>query len=284
MRKLPKPCDNSGVVYVPKDVYDLCITKVKNLNLKVRLRSISNAVSHAAANYDMAATSAQLHKVIRQKKVNNVKKSELIDVYSKRMVPETQPGRPVYERILDAPIHKRCPLCAVGWVDTLDHHLPKKEYPILAVTPNNLVPSCMRCQKSKGTGYPKSAGEQTIHPYFDDFESAAWLQASVVHTTPATFEFFVSAPAAWDITTVQRLNAHLVAFDLPILYSKNAGSELSGKRYRLNELFTLGGSAAVQKYLQGEATSWEQESINSWQAAMFRAAASCLWFCGGGFK
>jgi hypothetical protein len=284
MRKLPKPSDENGVAFVPKEVFELCISKVRNPNLKARLKVETTSVVQSSLDYDAAANGEQLHKVKRQSKIGKVTKREMIGIYTNSMVPETQPGRPVYDRILNAPMHNRCPLCDVGWVDTLDHHLPKKKYPILSVTPNNLIPSCMRCQKAKGTAYPTSAGAQTIHPYFDDFESETWLQAEVVQTSPATFRFFVQAPTTWNKTTVQRLNSHLATFKLPVLYAANAGSALTDIRYRLNGLFALGAAAAVQKHLQDEATSLEQVSKNLWRAAMFRAAAACNWFCGGGFK
>lgn len=284
MRKLPKPCDKNGAAFAPKDVFDLCISNVRNADLKARLHDERDAIARAAVDYDKAAAAARLHKIERHTDIGDVTKDEMIDVYTKRMVPKSQPGRPVYDRIISAPKHQRCPLCDVGAVNTLDHHLPKTEYAILSVTPNNLIPSCMWCQRAKKTGYPTSAGEQTIHPYFDDFESAAWLQAEVVESTPAAFRFFIQAPADWDDTNVQRLKSHLVTFELPLLYSENAGSELSGIRHRLNRIFNAGGSDAVQKHLQEEAVSWEQESRNSWKAAMFRAAAASDWFCEGGFS
>lgn len=284
MRKLPKPCDKNGAAFAPKDVFDLCISKNHNPDLRARLQDKRDLVAKAAVDYDKASVDEKLHTFKRETKVGNVTKDEMVGVYTKRMVPKKQPGRPIYDRIISAPKHQRCPLCDVGTVNTLDHHLPKKEYPILSVTPNNLVPSCMWCQKSKSTGYPANAGEQTIHPYFDDFESAAWLHAEMVESTPAAFRFFVQAPADWDKTTEQRLNSHLVAFNLPFLYAVNAGGELAGIRHRLNRLFKSGGSEAIRKHCQEEADSWEQESSNSWKAAMYRSAVASDWFCEGGFS
>jgi hypothetical protein len=199
------------------------------------------------------------------------------------MVKGGQPGRPIYEKIFNAPMHLRCPLCNVGTVKTLDHHLPKAKYPSLAVTPNNLVPSCTWCQGEKKTDSPATVGEQTIHPYYDDFESEVWLHAEVVQSAPAAFRYFVKPPVAWVGIIEQRLNFHLVTFNLLFLYSTNAGSELSGIRARLDRLLKAGGSQAVRGHLMEEAESREDEFKNSWKAAMYRAAASSDWFCNGGF-
>jgi hypothetical protein len=64
-----------------------------------------------------------------------------------------------------------CPACGeFGRPNTLDHYLPKGQYPHFCVTPVNLFPMCDACQKAKleKTG---SADEPRffLHPYFDVF-------------------------------------------------------------------------------------------------------------------
>ena len=283
MRKLPKPCDDIGAELVPVDVFDICISKVKNADMKSRLQGVRSLVAAAAVDYDAAALSGKLHNIKRQTDVGKVTKDEMVLVYTYRMVSNKQPGRIFYDQIINAPKHQRCPLCDIGTVNTLDHHLPKTEYLKLTVTPNNLVPSCMWCQGAKKTDYPTNAEEQTIHPYFDDFESEAWLYAEVIHSSPAAFRYFAKPPAAWGNIVDKRLNFHLKTFNLLVLYSSNAGSELSGIRERLCRLLNSGGREAVRKHLQEEAGSWEDEFKNSWKAAMYRSAAASDWFCEGGF-
>ena len=262
MRKLPKPCDVTGADLVPVDVYDVCISKVNNQNLKSRLKSVRSLVAEAAIDYDAAASSGKLHTIKRQTSVGSVTKDEMVRVYTYRMVSNKQPGRIVYDQIINAPKHQRCPLCDIGTVNTLDHHLPKTKYLKLTVTPNNLVPSCEWCQGAKSTGYPTCAEEQTIHPYFDDFESEVWLYAEVVQSVPAAFRYNAKPPSAWGIIVEKRLIFHLKAFKLLKLYSSNAGSELSGIRTRLGRLLNSGGREAVRKHLREEAESWEDEFKN----------------------
>ena len=283
MLQLPLPQDENGIPFVPVKVFDLCISQIRDARLKARLLRIRNLIASAAADYDVAATAARLWELPAQTHVGLVTAREMMDVYSLRMVPKTQPGRPVYDKILNSPKHGRCPLCDVGTANTLDHHLPKSSYPALAVTPNNLVPSCQWCQSAKMDAGAASAGDQTFHPYFENFQSAVWLHAAVVEGVPAAFEFSVHAPSNWNTTVVQRLNSHLSTFKLPQLYSSNAGSVLAGIRSRLAKLLGTGGAEAVRNHLQEEVESWEKESTNSWEAAMYRAAVSSDWFCAGGF-
>jgi hypothetical protein len=212
---------------------------------------------------------------------------ELKHLYTYRMVNDNQPGREIYDRLKSSSGDK-CPLCGVNTVKTLDHHLPKAKYPILSVTPNNLVPSCRDCQSAKKTGYPTTAEEQTLHPYYDNIDNVIWLTAVVNHETPATFTFDVTAPGAWSQILTDRVRYHMTSFELPRLFAVNAASELAGIRPALTNLFNAGCMDVVRAELQSRADSWRQGGIqtgrlNSWQLAMYQAAAASDWFCNGGF-
>ena len=102
----------------------------------------------------------------------------MIKVYTNRMAKEGAPGRPVYNALKLAA--RRCPLCGHRDVSTLDHYLPKTAFPLLCVTPSNLVPACSDCNKVKSDALPATAADQTLHPYFDDADQDAWLKAEVV--------------------------------------------------------------------------------------------------------
>lgn len=62
-----------------------------------------------------------------------------------------------------------CPSCGEsGKPGTLDHYLPKSEYPELSVVIANLTPMCSECQGRKGVDYKSATGEKLfLHPYFD---------------------------------------------------------------------------------------------------------------------
>ena len=284
MRKLPKPTDHLGVPFVARDVFRLCISRVRQIDLRNRLKSIEDDVAKAAAKFDLSAGSATLHQIARSADVaGKVTKDEMVAVYVGRMVPSTQPGRPVYDRIKNGAPLTRCPLCDVGVVTTLDHHLPKSKYPALTVAPNNLVPSCTWCQRAKDNWFPKAVEEQILHPYFDDFEGEVWLHADVVEVAPAVFEFSAAPPEAWDQVRTDRAKTHLKTFDLDVLYTSNAGQELANIRKRLADLYAIGGADAVRAHLVDEAATRSHARLNSWQSAMYSAAADSEWFCEGGF-
>lgn len=283
MQTLPKPVDHQGNAWMPAAVFALCISKVRNPALRRRLMAIRPLIEAAGTAYDAAAAAATLHEVARAANVGAVTAEEMVAVYTDRMAKKGRPGRPVYDRLILAPRNQQCPLCGIGVVKTLDHHLPKAHYPALVVMPNNLIPACHWCQTAKKEAYPGCGTEQTLHPYFDDVGNARWLIATVNQTVPAAFTFSVQGPPGWDPDLVERLRSHMKAFDLATLYAANAARELAGRRGTLRRLHNAGGPDAVRARLQEDATSWEEEMPNSWLTAMYHAAAASDWLCDGGF-
>ncbi len=284
MRHLPLPKDKNLKTFIATEVFKTCISMVKNGQLKARLQSIVQQVDTEAKDYDIKATGKQLFQKQPHNQIGSISRDEMVKVYTGRMVPKTSKGRPIYDQIMSAPIHGKCPLCGIGTVNTLDHYLPKTFFPIYSVTPNNLVPVCNWCQGKKAEYYPTTEGEQLLHPYFDDIDNDIWLVAEVIVGVPAGFRYFTSPPNYWSQGAKQRVEMHLKELDLPTLFSSNAGSRLAEIRTRLTRLYqTANGEKAVRSHLQEELISVEADQKNSWVAAMYRAAVASDWFCNGGF-
>jgi hypothetical protein len=279
MRKLTKPIDDPGTVFLT------CISHVRQTSLKSRLASIESSITIAAKAFEAAASTATLHTLIPESNVGGtVTKKEMADVYTQRMVKKNSPGRSIYDKLLLAPAHGRCPLCAQRVVSTLDHHLPKTQYPALAVVPINLIPACAECNKTKLDVIPKTADEETIHPYFDDVETDLWLYAKVDENSPAVLSFFVKPPTGWDAVKANRMKHHFRVFKLSQLYTSHAATELINIQDRLTQLFSTVGCEGVTAHLRDEAASRESAYLNSWETAMYKALATNNWYCSGGFK
>lgn len=70
-----------------------------------------------------------------------------------------------------------CPMCGGFGNGTLDHYLPKEDYPEYSFFSKNLVPAC-NCNSLRGTTVKGAASPaRVIHPYFDDFLSDRLYQA-----------------------------------------------------------------------------------------------------------
>lgn len=75
-----------------------------------------------------------------------------------------------------------CPMCGGFHPTTLDHYLPKTDYPVWAIFSKNLVPAC-GCNMVRGD-VVKSAHTHSVrvlHPYFDDLMKHRILTTSITH-------------------------------------------------------------------------------------------------------
>lgn len=267
-----------------RESFVACISRVRDAGLRTRLDGIEDIVAASSDAFAVAAHEQTLHQIARHAMVNGtVSRAEMEAVYVQRMAKKGAPGRAIYEELISASAHGRCPICAQRSVTTLDHHLPKAHYPALAVAPVNLVPSCSDCNKAKLADYPRSAVDVTLHPYFDYVDGERWLFAKVIETHPAALRFFVDKPAGFAPPLADRLMNHFIMFDLGQLYAAEAAEELLNVRYQLTLLRDAGGIDDVRSHLEDEAESRRRARRNGWRTAAYEAWAESVWFCEGGF-
>ncbi|UZJ79566.1 HNH endonuclease [Fictibacillus sp. KU28468] len=279
MRKVKKPSD------LPKDVLLTCISNYQDEDLITRMESAARHIVAASDLFEEKVTSKTLHTFEPHEGVSGiVSTQEMKNVYNDKLAKKGQPGRDIYDRILNAPKLNKCPICGHRVVSTLDHHLPKAKFPALSVTPINLIPSCFDCNKTKTAARPLSAEEETLHPYFDDVEEDLWLKAKILEVKPIAFIFFVTQPENWDDLKYMRAKNHLKIFELGRLFSINAAEEYTMRELTLKRIYSKAGSEGLKIQLQDYAESAEAVHLNSWQSAMFRALEDSNWYLNNYFN
>lgn len=266
------------------ETYKTCISRVQDLGLRGRLKSVRLHIEAAVADYEVKAVAGDLHLIATATMVGGcITKDEMVKVYNGRMVGKTGPGRAIYDQIKLLPEGDRCPFCDQRNVSTLDHILPKTLYPALAVAPVNLVGACIECNKAKLAMAPKTAGDTILHPYFDDISQVQWLKAQVVQQHPCAVIFQVVPPPVWSATLTDRVRCEFELLNLSSLYSSEAARETSDIRQNLQSHFDADGAQAVQDELMRQWHSRRANRLNSWQTATYEALAHDAWFHGGGF-
>ncbi|MDR6485714.1 5-methylcytosine-specific restriction endonuclease McrA [Chryseobacterium vietnamense] len=161
-----------------------------------------------------------------------VTKESLVSYYEYRMLNRPN-ARFFYDwLILSAPFNI-CPYCNVKTVKTIDHFLPKSEYPYLSVTPVNLVPSCRDCNTEKMISYPINKETQTFHPYFDIVDTEPWIVAELIIGEPLSFTYKVSRLAHWDDNKFNRSVNHFNAYNIHELFANEANRELRTRQLTL---------------------------------------------------
>ena len=271
--------------HTARNSYTTCISRVRLLALRLRLQAATPNIVAASRAFDLAGRRKSLHEVARDPLVgNDITAEEMGKLYTQRMARIGAPGRAIYDDLLIAPAHGRCPLCGQRQVSTLDHHLPKAHYPALAVVPLNLVPSCSDCNKAKLDSIPLTASDVSLHPYFDNIDAERWLNAGVIETQPAALRFRVNTIASWDALLQLRVENHFRTLGLAKLYASEAADELLNIRHHLTDLRAHSGTDTVRAQLVDRARSCVTARQNGWRAAAYGAWAQSDWFCGGGFE
>ncbi|WP_371371073.1 HNH endonuclease [Sporomusa aerivorans] len=274
MRKLKKPTDRV------EDVFLDCISNIESSDFKKKLQSCISEISCATEEFEIKVETNQLHTIRKMNTIAGiVTKDEMCKVYTDKMAKKSAPGRKYYDTYMALPKNGICPLCGQRVVSTLDHYLPKKKYPTLAVTPSNLVPACKDCNKDKGEKEFENSAQETVHPYFDDIESDVWLYAKIIEENEVAFTFYVQKPESWTDTMYQRVKNHFSMFKLKALYGSHSAEEISSLKGLLTKLYKRTGSNGVSDQLKEYYESNKEVHLNSWKTAMYRALYKSKWFC-----
>lgn len=63
---------------------------------------------------------------------------------------------------------QKCPYCGLDKPRTIDHYLPKSEFPEFSIYPPNLIPCCGYCNNKKSDKWITNGKRTYINLYFDD--------------------------------------------------------------------------------------------------------------------
>jgi len=111
-----------------------------------------------------------------------------------------------------------------------------------------------------------------------------WLSAGIIEGSPPAASFFVEAPAYWGNEIATRVKKHFTDLHLAKLYASQAGRQFQNIRGALGEIYDAAGEDAVREDLERRFRSCSDFIVNSWEGAMYEAAAASDWYCNGGFR
>lgn len=169
-----------------------------------------------------------------------------------------------------------CAMCGSHHNGTLDHYLPKQDYPEFAILPSNLVPACSICNSgAKGRLHRgEDVGERFLHPYFDPDAGDAIWQVGIV--PPYRAACFVPQP----LPNLPAALARRVAFHLRSLLGDGFQDFAATQWARLpNALRIQTGPAPEADEARAELArelrrSCETAGVNGWRTALLRGVAA----------
>jgi 5-methylcytosine-specific restriction endonuclease McrA len=278
MRSVPKPAISFALHY------DRCAKDQSGIELRGRLLACAEPIENHIALYDNHANAKTLYQ-LQPLVVQQATAAELKSLYPEAMRNKGAIARDTYLALRHAA--KLCPYCNILPVKTLDHFLPQKRYPELAIAPINLVPCCSDCNRTKWIYFSTAAEGQLIHPYYDDIGELTWLFADVVYTDLNPTVMFQTLEVGDDEEISARIAFQFEKLELATMYGIYGTALASKLSRRLRRLLDAGGPiagpVAVKKYLLEE---WDDKCFhdpNSWETATYKALADNAQYCAGAF-
>lgn len=126
---------------------------------------------------------------------------------------------PIIKQLRDRKL-RFCPACGEeGTPNTLDHYLPKDDYPHFAITPVNLAPMCDICQLAKGTETVDAAGRRIfLHPYYDEFLATQVIRLVIGRPFEAPENFVLGPDPNLPPDLAALVQRHIVGLELESRY------------------------------------------------------------------
>lgn len=265
-------------------VYDACVSGIGAEEKRARFNSYRPQIAVLSSEYIQKANTSRIYEfqpwIEEQKAGVPVSKTELKKLYVEQMAKAGRPGRPSYETLKMTT--RLCPFCGISSVRTLEHHLPKAQYPDFSITPYNLIPCCRDCNTEKRDGLIASPEEQKLHPYFDTVMHIRWLYADIVIDSGDFIAVYrTAAPVGQPASIKFKIEGHLETYDLADRYSDLANGEIESLKIEMLEAYRSGGGDTVRRQLLERAESSKGYQLNHWKVALYEALATCEVYCSG---
>ena len=144
---------------------------------------------------------------------------------------ETQSSRYVKGKIFEVQptvLKDLCPYCMLDRPRTLDHYVPKDEFPEYAMLVRNLVPCCYDCNNKKDELWRAGLIRQFIHYYNDSIFTHQFLYSSLVfdHQAPL-ITHYLRRPEGMLAQEFSIVEAHFSNLNLLNAYDSRINNVLS---------------------------------------------------------
>lgn len=262
-------------------VFD-AIATAKHAPRRARMRAARERVLEAYEGYERAVPEVG---DLNEAPLTGHQKEAMRHAFTVETAPMTDLRGNLLKRVSVA----RCPFCGISESSTLDHYLPKEQYPEFSVFPENLVPSCAVCNTRKRDRVLDEGAEVRLflHPCFDAIPDLAFLTVRTrMEEDALVLSYRLTRPAGITVRTFQHLQSHFRLLGLADRYRLMGLEHLGGQYPALRRAYGAGEDAerVANKLIEGAEDFEEAAGPNYWLAKLYRELAGNDDFCDGGFE
>lgn len=267
-----------------ESVLKACVSNLTNDEVKNELLENVAIFKKNDELFEQKIISIELHTIDQDIEINDIANASVLKkLYSDKLSKKGHIAREIYDEILFSAPNEKCPYCNHRIADTIDHFLPKANFPVYSISPINLLPACTQCNKGKLNSIPTQPSEQTLHPYFDNIEEYNWLECEISNLPNIIFNFKPRRIFEEGNINNNRIFNHFKFYNLNELYKSNACTEFANIKLQITKTYNNKGTEELKDFLLEAYLSRKETDINSWQTAFYKALYESDDFVNGKF-
>ncbi|MCA6998448.1 MULTISPECIES: HNH endonuclease [Dickeya] len=245
-------------IYTFDQIYKSCVIGAKNKSFNADEIKLNAFLRACHNHYRIYASYGLLHQYIDKTEHMGWDKNRLLDLYNLRLSKTGTTARKYYNLLKSYSADNKCTLCHISEADSLDHFLPKEYFPSLTISPNNLIPSCDKCNRKKLEYFSDQKDAQLIHPRFEGYYNSFWLLAHFDENQNRIIVLPNRNIYPEGSTEYQRISKHINRLGITTAYETNAMRKVREivKSTMIHANLTL--RAAVKKELETLQANFEE--------------------------
>ncbi len=128
-----------------------------------------------------------------------------------------------------------CQNCTIGEVGSLDHFIPKTEFPEYVVNPKNLFPCCNKCNNFKSTAWRKDNKRIFLNLYLDELPKEQYLFVDInVNHDDIDLTYILKNTHNIDLELFDLIENHYEKLHLFKRFKENSDAIISEIIYNIN--------------------------------------------------
>ncbi|AUC84925.1 HNH endonuclease [Polaribacter sp. ALD11] len=164
-----------------------------------------------------------------------------------------------------------CPNCTIEKVASLDHYIPKDEFPEFSVNPINLVPCCSTCNSKKKENWKDDKQLLFLNLYSDIIPLSQYLFVNVISKTEFTFE--LKNVSKIDSNLFKVIGSHYGKLNLLQRFREDSDEVISELDLLIsNGRDSFNNDTKLEKFINNHYSTVEKrDGVNNWKVVLVKA-------------
>lgn len=261
----------------PKEIYNNTKQKARSPEKKQILENLETYIFDRYKEYEMY--SSELEKISESSIKGKNEKDALLSCYNRNKDGYLE-GEVVTNIIQSQSKQHRnnCPYCGLDKPRTIDHYLPKGEFPEFSFYPLNLIPCCNYCNQKKSSRWKEDGKRTFINLYFDEVpekEQFLFLDLKYIGSENAPYiSFEIKNPDQIDSDLYELIKGHYESLELLKEFSEKIEEEISN----INDLIRSYRDIPIQVHQQTIKQKFciykKNYGLNHWKTVLYQNLSS----------